>query len=210
MNINFNKLEKLKDINITGLKKVNFKHDINMFDCVFKDKSRNVVDFEKQIRKSLRLFAVIFIGVFAILMVDKSISSLRIKIIQSENESLATPERLAEIEQNKIKRDTLSMENQMLKSKMQEFSDSEKLTIKDIEDIATLQPVDLVISGFNYNEGTVNLSCIGNNELTGASFANSLRQSNKFNSVIYTGASKSEENFSFSITVELKEDYVNE
>lgn len=180
----------------------NLKRDINFFIALGKDKGKATVDFNKQIRKTLLIFAAVAFVSIVVILVDKGFQSINKANWENKVESVATEERLKEIQATKEKSEKLADENKALKSKIDEYAGFEKLLIEDIENVARLQINGLFITSFAYNEGILTLACYGTSEQTGPDFANALRQSNKFTSVEYTGMSAAEEGkYPFSVSL---------
>lgn len=176
------------------MKKDNLKRDINFFEAIFKDKTKKTRDMEKDIKTSIKIFVGVACAVIVILGGKAGITMISTSAMLSENENLASPEKIAEIEQNKTKAESLRVQNEMLDAKIKEFNGITKLTMANLADVAYYQPSGIVIKSVSYEEGELKLSCQGTDELIGAYFAQSLRNSGKFDNVIYTGASKSEAN----------------
>lgn len=176
------------------MSKDNLKRDINLFESIFKDKTKKTRDMEKDIKTSLKIFAGVACAAAVFLGINIGINVIRVNALLKENDSLATPEFLEEVAANKALVESLKVENQMLKDKLIEFESTTKLTIQDINDIAYYQTPDVTITGISYTEGCVKLRCQGTDELTGADFAQNLRSSGKFEDVVYTGVTKASEN----------------
>lgn len=185
------------------MKKDKLKRDINLFEAIFKDKTRKSVDITTQIKSCAKIFAAVLAVAVVLLTAMCIFSALRISDLERENAALATPEKLEEIALNKAKVEALTTENQMFAQTLTDFDNSTKLTIQNLKDVAYYQPPNMIVTSISYSEGTLTLNCQGADELTGASFARSLRDSGKFNDVIYTGTAKSDSVYTFSISVQL-------
>lgn len=188
------------------MKKDNLKRDINFFEAIFKDKTKKTRDMEKDIKTSIKVFAGVACAVVVILGGSIGYTKIRTAALLSANANLATPEKLQEIENNKVKAESLKVQNQKLDEKIKEFNSVVKLTLEDLTDVAQNQPYDIIITGVSYKEGELKLNCQGNNELIGAYFAQTLRNSEKFDDVQYTGVTKNDTLYNAEVVVLLHND----
>lgn len=75
-------------------------------------------------------------------------------------------------------------------------------------EIDRIKPLDVVITGYSYSNGTVNLGCYAQGQYTPAEFAKALKESGNYADVIYNGFNKSqgilgEEYYTFNIAITL-------
>lgn len=75
-------------------------------------------------------------------------------------------------------------------------------------DIDKLRPSDVVITGYSYNSGSINLGCYAEDQYTPAKFAKVLKESNQYMDVTYNGFNKSQgilgnEFYTFNIVITL-------
>jgi hypothetical protein len=191
--------------------KAKYKGDINLFEAIFKDKSRKAADLEKQLKDTLKICGCVVAAGFAIMILVNGSTKVRIGLIERETKSIATPEKLEEIEENKQLAASLKVENEMLQSELDSINASTKLTMRDIENIASFQPVEIKVTNFGYTEGVITLACSSTDELSGTNFANAMRVSNKFENIEYTGVTKAGEgNYTFTIKITLKNEGATE
>lgn len=192
------------------MKKDNLKRDINFFEAIFKDKTKKTRDMEKDIKTSIKVFAGVACAVIIILGGKIGITKIRTAALLSENANLASPEKLQEIENNKTKAEFLKTQNELLDAKIKEFNAFTKLTTSDLADVAFYQPDGISIKGVSYSSGKIKLSCQGANELIGAYFAQSLRNSGEFEDVQYTGVTKAGTEYTAEVVIVLpNEEAVN-
>lgn len=179
------------------------KKDLNLFASVGKERGVGAVDFERSIKKSLLVFAAIFCVCLIACLGVNGLRQMKINRLNAAMEELKP--QLAEIDGYKAEAEGLQNDIDSFKTAIAQFEVSPRLTITDIETVAKCMPSGVVLSEFSYSGSTISMSVTGNSELSIADFANSLRNSQYFKSVEYTGVSKNESIYTGSITIELKD-----
>ena len=179
------------------------KKDLNLFAAVGKERGVGAVDFERSVKKSLLVFAVIF-GVC--LVACLGVNGFRqLRINQLNEEIAALQPQLEEIDAYRAEAEQLQRDIDNFNTGIAEFNVSPRLTVADIEAVAKCMPAGVTLGSFSYSGTSVNMSVAGNSELAIADFANSLRNSGYFKSVSYSGVSRSGSSYNGSISVELKD-----
>ena len=179
------------------------KRDINLFESIFKDKSRAAVDTRKLINNSIRILVIVLIIALVRYMGHYLFLKISTAAVESANETLKAENDFDQIAKNKALAQELQVGNDNLKAQLETFRTSEQLHMEDIKNIANEQPVDIIMTSFKYNDGVLTFECSGSDELTGADFANLLRNSKHFKNVKYEGFSKRESNYVFTISLEI-------
>lgn len=189
-----------------------YKSDINLFDCIFSDKSKKAVNFEKELKKYSILFVIVAAATvavgFAAVQSQKALTSAaneNIAMLQSQHDFQKIAEKKAEAEK-------LEADNQKIRSELSNFESSIQFKTELFGYISAAQPEDIVINSFSFSGDTINLSCRGSDELTIARFASRLRdEKDVFGEVQYTGASKGGVNlWNGNISVKIVERAVKE
>lgn len=199
------------------------KRDINFFSVIGQDSSGFAIDFEKCVKVSLLIFAVIAGVIIGIMVMING--GLALKKAGLEKDIAALEEPLKRVELLKEESEQLQKDIDIFKQSVAEFDTQARLTTEDIEKIAVCMPNSVRLTSFGYSGDTVTLGCEGDTELAVADFANSLRNSQvqnpeptgeddyyikDFDDVTYTGVSKSGEKYTSSVTVKLKSREVEE
>jgi len=179
------------------------KKDLNLFAAVGKDRGAGSVDFERSVKKSLVVFAAIFAVCLIACLGLNGVRQLRINRLNEDMAALQS--QLAEIDGYRAEAEQLQNDINSFNTAIAEFEVSPRLTIADIEAVAKCMPSGVTLGDFNYSGTTVNMSVNGGSELAIADFANSLRTSGYFKSVLYEGVSKNDTVYTGNITVELKD-----
>jgi len=194
------------------------KRDINFFSVIGQDSNGFAIDFEKCVKVSLLIFAVIAAVIIGIMVMINGGLALKKGSLEKAIADLEEP--LKRVEQLKQESEQLQADIDIFNQSVAEFDTQPRLTTEDIEKIAVCMPASVKITSFSYGGDSVSLGCTGDSELAIADFANSLRNSQvqnpnptseddfyikDFADVAYTGVSKSGDKlYTSNITITLK------
>ena len=194
------------------------KRDINFFSVIGQDSSGFAIDFEKCVKISLLVFAVIAAIIIGIMVMINGGLALKKSSLEKSIADLEEP--LKRVELLKQESEQLQMDIDIFRQSVSEFDTQPRLTTADIEKIAYCMPSTVTVTSISYGGEDVTLTCVGTSELAIADYANSLRNSQvqnpeptgeddyyikDFDDVTYTGVAKGGENqYTAAITVKLK------
>jgi cell division protein FtsB len=179
-----------------------YKSDINLFDCIFKDKTKKAINLEKEIKKSILVFAGVAVVVIVVGGAGVLAQKGMLEYTKSRSANLRETFDFDAISAKKAECEKLTADNQKIRAELANFEASPQFKTELLGYIAAAQPEDVLISSIGYSGSTISLSCTGSEQLTGAKFANRLREeTDVFSDVSYAGTSGSGNSWSFSIDV---------
>ena len=173
-----------------------YKSDINLFDCIFKDKTKKAINLEKELKKYFLLFAAIAAGAAVVGGVAVGVQSAALAVVNGNISKLRSEHDFDEIANKKAEMERKESDNQKIKDELANFKSTIQFKSELLGYIAAAQPSApdvITIHNVNYGEGRINMDCTGNDELTIARFVNRLREENEvFSDVSYTGVAGNE------------------
>lgn len=182
-----------------------YKSDINLFDCIFKDKTKKAINLEKEIKKSLIIFGIVAVSVGGVLGVVVGGQKALLEMTKANTAKLRETYDFDAIAAKKLECEKLTADNQKIQDELVKFNAAPQFKTELFSYIAAAQPEGLSIKALSYNESRISMQCVGPEELTGAQFANRLReQEDIFSDVEYLGAMGEGAEWSFSIDVTVR------
>jgi hypothetical protein len=179
-----------------------YKSDINLFDCIFKDKTKKAVNLEKEIKRSMLVFAGVAVVALAVGGLGVLGQKGMLEFTKSKTAKLRETFDFDAISKKKSECEQLTADNQKIRSELSNFESSPQFKTEIFGYIAAAQPDDITINSIAYSNSSITLSCTGTEQLTGAKFANRLREEeDAFSDVEYTGASGDGNSWAFTIKV---------
>jgi cell division protein FtsB len=179
-----------------------YKSDINLFDCIFRDKTKKAVNLEKEIKKSVLVFAGVAVVALAVGGLGVIGQKGMLEYTKSRTAKLRETFDFDAINAKKAECEKLTADNQKIRDELANFEASPQFKTELLGYIAAAQPEDIIINNISYSDSVITLDCTGSEQLTGAKFANRLREEeDAFRDVNYVGASGSGTSWSFSIQV---------
>lgn len=179
-----------------------YKSDINLFDCIFKDKTKKAVNLEKEIKKSLLVFVGIAVVVGVIGAVSVGTQKALLEVTKSKTANLRETFDFDAIAAKKAECERLTADNQKIRTELANFESSPQFRTTLLGYIAAAQPEKITINSISYSNSVITLNCTGGEQLTGAKFASRLREeTDVFSDVEYTGTSGGDNIWSFTVRI---------
>jgi outer membrane murein-binding lipoprotein Lpp len=192
-----------------------YKSDINLFDCIFKDKTKKAINLEKEIKKSLIIFGVVAVGAFVVFGGACATQKVLLENVKNQITKLNTDYDFNEIQATKEKGEKLDADNTKIREELDNFEKASRFKTDYFKYILAAQPEttgddSVMITEFEYSEGQIKLECLGESQLAVAKFVSALRVVKDengdvvFSNVDYTGASKNNGKWNSTLTIKVR------
>lgn len=178
--------------------------DINFFELVELDKKK---DRTQSFAHKLLLSggACLAVVVFCVMAANYfgQLAAYQVDVTQRLIDSAVTPEELVKIREDSARLALIETMLGDIGTVTAAYESEVRLSTGVLDSIAALQPAAVRIRGIGYTTGALVLDCRAKHALSGAEFANTLREIPGITAVDYAGASGYDGNYVFTITLTL-------